>query len=213
MPRYFVRPRASGWAGDDLFDDDRGGMRPDITVADHVSIDTGLIDSDGNAIMRAPNPMGAPAIRSGDMALPLIPLLGPLLIKGLAKSLPARFAETWAPRIGKIVALAIVAGALCLAIDAAIGAIREDAREDLLTEQAAARAKADAAQREREREAEQARRDELKAGAALDAAGQKELTDATKDLPDARPSDRARLRICVELRQQARRKAEPEPDC
>ena len=58
MPRYFIQPRSSGWVGDDLFDDDRGSMRPDITVYEHVATDTGLIDSDGNAIMRAPNPVG-----------------------------------------------------------------------------------------------------------------------------------------------------------
>ena len=99
------------------------------------------------------------------MALPLIPLLGPLLIKGLAKSLPARLAEKWAPRIGKFIALAIVAGMLWLAINAAIGAIREDARNDLLADQAEERRLALEAQREREADAAAERDADLAAGA------------------------------------------------
>lgn len=58
MPRYFIQPRAQGWVGDDLFDDERGGLRPDIIVDEHVATDTGLIDLGGNSIMRAPNPVG-----------------------------------------------------------------------------------------------------------------------------------------------------------
>lgn len=59
MPRYFAkRPRSEGWAGDDLYDDERGSLQPDITVDDHVAVDTGLIDADGNSIFRAPNPIG-----------------------------------------------------------------------------------------------------------------------------------------------------------
>jgi hypothetical protein len=59
MSRYFSkRQRAEGWVGDDLFDDERGGQRPDITVDDHVAIDTGLLDADGNSIWRTPNPVG-----------------------------------------------------------------------------------------------------------------------------------------------------------
>lgn len=136
------------------------------------------------------------------MALPLIPLLGPLLIKGLVKALPGRFAETWAPRVGKLIALALVAGLLWLAISAGIGAIRADARNDLLAVQAEQQRLADEAQRIREAAAAGARDAALAAGAETDAAQQKEITDATKDLPDSRPSDRARRRVCVELRQQ-----------
>lgn len=59
MSRYFVkRPRAEGWCGDDLFDDERGGFTPSITVDEHVAIDTGIMDADGNSIWRAPNPVG-----------------------------------------------------------------------------------------------------------------------------------------------------------
>lgn len=59
MARYFSkRPRSEGWCGDDLFDDERGGFAPSITVDEHVATDTGLIDADGNSIMRAPNPVG-----------------------------------------------------------------------------------------------------------------------------------------------------------
>lgn len=59
MSRYFVkRPRAEGWCGDDLFDDERGGFAPSITVDEHVAVDTGIMDADGNSIWRAPNPVG-----------------------------------------------------------------------------------------------------------------------------------------------------------
>jgi type II secretory pathway pseudopilin PulG len=136
------------------------------------------------------------------MALPLIPLLGPLLVKGLAKSLPARLAEKWAPRIGKLIALAIAAGLLWLAINAAIGAIREDARNDLLADQAEQRRLALEAQRKREADAAAARDADLAAGAKTDADQEKEITDATKDLPDSRPTARQRARVCVELQQQ-----------
>lgn len=136
------------------------------------------------------------------MALPLIPFLGPLLIKGLIKALPGRFAETWAPRIGKFIALALVACLLWLAINAAIGAIRADARNDLLAEQAEQQRLADEAQRIREGAAQGERDAALAAGAEIDAAQQKEITDATKDLADSRPTARQRARVCVELHQQ-----------
>lgn len=59
MARYFAkRPRAEGWVADDLYDDERGSHRPDLTVDEHVAVDTGLLDADGNTIMRAPNPVG-----------------------------------------------------------------------------------------------------------------------------------------------------------
>lgn len=59
MARYFSRrPRAEGWAGDDLFDDERGAFLPHLTVDEHVATDTGLLDADGNCIFRATNPCG-----------------------------------------------------------------------------------------------------------------------------------------------------------
>lgn len=53
MPRYFSRPRA--WVEDDVYVDPPQFVP---SVPEHVAIDTGLIDADGNAIMRAPNPIG-----------------------------------------------------------------------------------------------------------------------------------------------------------
>jgi hypothetical protein len=54
MPRYFAkRPRS--------FDDDYWPESPictSLTVDEHVAVDTGLLDADGNSIWRAPNPMG-----------------------------------------------------------------------------------------------------------------------------------------------------------
>lgn len=143
------------------------------------------------------------------MALPLLPVVGPFLLKRMV----GRIGEKWAGRAAAVISIAIAAALIfgCAWWIRADG--WNDGREALLAEQAKDKAAADAAQRERERQAEQDRRDELSAGAATDAAQQKEISDATKNLPDARPSDRARSRICVELQQQARRKSEPAPDC
>lgn len=55
MPRYFAKPARS-------FDDDEYWPEPSlitsIDVCDHVAVDTGLLDADGNSIFRAPNPVG-----------------------------------------------------------------------------------------------------------------------------------------------------------
>jgi hypothetical protein len=55
MSRYFrarqSKPRAD-WIDDDY------PMLPALTVDDHEATDTGLIDAGGEAIWRAPNPMG-----------------------------------------------------------------------------------------------------------------------------------------------------------
>lgn len=147
------------------------------------------------------------------MPLPIVPLLGPLIIKGVVKALPGRLAETWAPRVGKLIALAVVAGLLWLAFSAAIGAIRKDARNDLLGQQAEQKRLADETQRQREAAAQGARDAEMARGAAIDTDQQKEITDATKDLPDSRPSDRARRRVCVELQQQDRAAGRPPRSC
>lgn len=143
------------------------------------------------------------------MALPLLPIIGPFLIKRLV----GRIGEKWASRAAAAVSFLGAAALLFGAVYWIRADAWSDSRKELLAEQAKAKATADAEQREQERLAEQIRRDELKAGAAIDAGQQKEISDATKNLPDARPSDRARSRVCVELRQQARRKAQPEPDC
>lgn len=143
------------------------------------------------------------------MPLPLLPLVGPFLLKRLV----GRVGEKWAGFTAAAISFAIVAALLFGGGYWLRSSGWNDGRKALLAEQAKAQAVANAMQRENERQAEQIRRDELKVGAATDAVQQKEISDATKQLPDARPSDRTRSRICVELRQQARRKAEPEPDC
>ena len=54
MPRYFIRARRTS-------DDDEYWSEPQAhvtTVCDHEAIDTGLVDPNGNTILRAPNPMG-----------------------------------------------------------------------------------------------------------------------------------------------------------
>ena len=38
--------------------DDEYPMLPALSVPDHEAADTGLVDKDGDPIMRAPNPMG-----------------------------------------------------------------------------------------------------------------------------------------------------------
>lgn len=55
MSRYFTRQRAikprCEWSDD-------YPLTPDISVPDHEPVDTGLVDSRGDAIMRAPRPVG-----------------------------------------------------------------------------------------------------------------------------------------------------------
>lgn len=55
MPRYFTRPR--GYVADDLDASDYP-LIPEIHVPEHVPIDTGLLDANGDAIMREPRPVG-----------------------------------------------------------------------------------------------------------------------------------------------------------
>ena len=59
MSRYFTRPRA----GKPLFVetplwDDAEPHRPSITVTDHLPVDTGLVNTRGEPIMRSPRPIG-----------------------------------------------------------------------------------------------------------------------------------------------------------
>lgn len=116
----------------------------------------------------------------------------------LAHIMPAGAAK-WAAK--GLVALAALIG-LWLALSLTIGSIRSDARNDLLAEQAETQRLADEAQRIREAAAQGERDAALAAGAETDAAQQKEITDATKDLADSRPTARQRSRVCVELQQQ-----------
>lgn len=54
MARYFVqrakRPTSEYWEAEPF--------RPHLSVCDHEPIDTGLVDLNGNPIMRAPRPVG-----------------------------------------------------------------------------------------------------------------------------------------------------------
>lgn len=58
MSRYYsVRRKPKLWVeDDDVWPVDVAGHIP--AVDEYVEIDTGLLDIDGNPIMRAPNPMG-----------------------------------------------------------------------------------------------------------------------------------------------------------
>lgn len=49
--------RPTQWIADDLGPDD-AGMLPALYVSDHEATDTGLLDAEGEPIMRAPNPIG-----------------------------------------------------------------------------------------------------------------------------------------------------------
>ena len=73
--------------------------------------------------------------------------------------------------------------------------------------------KAEADQREREREAtarlELSRRLEAQEAAART----KGIDDATRNLPDHAPSARTRVRICLDLRREAKAAGRPEPSC
>lgn len=56
--RYFIqrKPRASWIGDDDVWPAANAGHIP--TVCDHEATDTGLLDANGDPIMRAPNPIG-----------------------------------------------------------------------------------------------------------------------------------------------------------
>lgn len=58
MSRYFtMRHKPSGWVEDeDAWPVSVAGHI--LTVDEHIAIDTGLLDANGNCIMRAPNPIG-----------------------------------------------------------------------------------------------------------------------------------------------------------
>lgn len=57
MPRYFSQRRKALWVEDeDAWDAASTDHIP--TVSDHEATDTGLLDVNGDTIMRAPNPIG-----------------------------------------------------------------------------------------------------------------------------------------------------------
>lgn len=56
MPRYFTRAKALWVEDENAWDAPVMSNIP--TVCDHDAIDTGLLNADGNTIMRAPNPIG-----------------------------------------------------------------------------------------------------------------------------------------------------------
>lgn len=57
MARYFSRPKMLGYIEDEYCSPDAGVLNMP-TVDSHEATDTGLLDSRGDAIWRAPNPMG-----------------------------------------------------------------------------------------------------------------------------------------------------------
>lgn len=58
MSRYVTRPVARGFVETPLFDDQREGGRPELTVDGAKEIDTGLVDAHGQMIMRLQEPIG-----------------------------------------------------------------------------------------------------------------------------------------------------------
>lgn len=60
MPRYFTKPTAAKRSvvrADDYWSETAPYVTS-LTVCDHEATDTGLLDMNGDAIMRAPNPIG-----------------------------------------------------------------------------------------------------------------------------------------------------------
>jgi len=58
VSRYYSRrPARSFYVEDDTYPSEQP-MIPQISVDDHEAVDTGLLDLNGDTIMRAPNPMG-----------------------------------------------------------------------------------------------------------------------------------------------------------
>lgn len=56
MSRYFTRPRSFFVADEDTWTVSVAAHMP--TVSGHGATDTGLLDANGDMIMRAPNPIG-----------------------------------------------------------------------------------------------------------------------------------------------------------
>ena len=60
MSRYFTRARPLDFQGAPVswIEAIDQPMIPNLTVDDHIAVDTGLVDQSGDPIMRAPNPIG-----------------------------------------------------------------------------------------------------------------------------------------------------------
>lgn len=58
MPRYFIARKAKVRSDDDFDWTDDIARPSTIEVCDHEATDTGLVDANGDCIMRAPNPIG-----------------------------------------------------------------------------------------------------------------------------------------------------------
>jgi hypothetical protein len=58
MSRYFIRRAPTGFYVENDFYSASVGPLQTPCVPDHEATDTGLLDSSGDPIMRAPNPMG-----------------------------------------------------------------------------------------------------------------------------------------------------------
>lgn len=58
MARYFTRPAAKAVIRADDYWPEAPPYVTNLTVSDHEATDTGLLDASGDAIMRAPNPIG-----------------------------------------------------------------------------------------------------------------------------------------------------------
>lgn len=56
--RYFTRRAPKAQTRSDGWWDNEGLVLNSLSVPDHEATNTGLIDASGDAIMRAPNPMG-----------------------------------------------------------------------------------------------------------------------------------------------------------
>jgi hypothetical protein len=56
MSRYFTSKRPTAWVEDETWGAEP--FLPSLIVSDHEAIDTGLLDKDGNPIMRAPREIG-----------------------------------------------------------------------------------------------------------------------------------------------------------
>jgi hypothetical protein len=141
--------------------------------------------------------------------MPLLPFIGPWI----AQKLLGRLGAKWAGRIAQAATVLVIAILLAIIVLLIRNDAYADGQRDLRAAQAKAQAIADARQRQIEADAAATRAKALAAGATADAAQQKEITDATKDLPDARPSDRARRRACIELQQQSRAAGRAAPSC